>query len=72
MFRVTRYCVQPYQWKGVRLVKGDAQQFYTREAALQAAGTAKKRLACVEVYEVTGWPVQDIWDRPVLISRAGD
>lgn len=72
MFSVTRFCVQPYERRGRRLVASEPQQHYDREGALGAAHRMRKRVAAVEVYEVTGWPVYDIWDRPRLISRAGE
>jgi hypothetical protein len=72
MFKVTRWCVQPFERRGGRVSPGEPLQFYTREEALRAARAARKRLAGVRVYEVTGWPVHDIWDRPRLLSAAGE
>lgn len=72
MFKVTRYCVQPYERRGERLQKGEALQFYVADDALSAARTMQKRVAGAAVYEVTGWPVQDLWGRPRLVARYGD
>lgn len=69
MFKVTRFCVVPYERRGDQVVRGEVRQFHTREAALRAAEIARKRSAKVEVYEVTGWPVQDLWDRPKRVAR---
>jgi len=68
MFKVTRYCVLPYAMQDGRLVRGDAMQFYTKEEALREAARRRRRAPKVEVYEVTGWPVQDLWDRPVRLG----
>lgn len=70
MFVVTRFCVQPYERRRGRLVAVEPQQHYEREAALGAANRMRRRVAMVEVYEVTGWPVYDLWDRPKLLSRS--
>lgn len=64
MFSVTRFCVLPFERRGDDVVRGEVQQFYTKAEALRAAEVARKRLVRVEVYEVSGWPVQDLWDRP--------
>lgn len=64
MFKVTRFCVLTYERRKGAVVRGEPLQFYTREAADRAADLARKRCVRVEVYEVTGWPVQDLWDRP--------
>lgn len=65
MFKVTRWVVLPYVRRGDGpLERGDAQQFYTKEEALREASRLKRRRERVDVYEVTGWPVQDLWDRP--------
>ncbi|MCR5875131.1 hypothetical protein LRS10_13615 [Phenylobacterium sp. J426] len=72
MFRVVRYCVQPFEERADGgIVKGDAQQFRTADEALRAAQLMKRRVVGAAVYEVAGWPVQDIWDRPRLLSRFG-
>jgi len=70
MFKVTRFCVVPYEWRRGELVRGEAQQFYTEEEALRVASVVRKRACRVDVYAVTGWPVQDLWDRPRLVSRS--
>jgi hypothetical protein len=64
MFKVTRFCVLAYERRCGQLVRGEVRQFYTREEALAAAKAMRKRLERVDVLEVTGWPVQDLWDRP--------
>jgi hypothetical protein len=70
MFKVERFCVQPWERRHGRLARGEALQFYTEEEALRAASAMRKRSARVDVYAVTGWPVQDLWDRPRLVSRS--
>lgn len=72
MFKVTRFCVQPYVRRKGRLVADEASAQYTREEALRVAGKMRRRVAGVAVYEVTGWPVYDIWGEPRLISAAGE
>jgi hypothetical protein len=64
MFQVTRWCVVPYEHKEGRLARGEALQCYTKEEALREAARRRRRAPKVEVWEVTGWPVQDLWDRP--------
>lgn len=64
MFKVTRFCVLPYERKDGALVRGEPMQFYTKEEALREAARRRRRAPRVDVYEVTGWPVQDLWDRP--------
>lgn len=61
MLKVTRFCVLPYDRQGRR---GEALQFYTLDDAQAAALRMQKRCSRVDVYSVTGWPVQDLWDRP--------
>ena len=68
MFKVVRYCVQPYERRKGAVVRGDAQQFYTLEEAQRAAAVMRKRCERVELYQVTGWPVQDLWDRPKRVA----
>lgn len=64
MFKVTRFVVVPHVRQGKRLVRGEARQFYTREEAAALAERLRRRHERVDFYEVTGWPVQDLWDRP--------
>jgi hypothetical protein len=64
MFKVTRFCVLPYERRKGQLVRGEAQQFYTLEEARAVRDRLKRRRERVDLYEVTGWPVQDLWDRP--------
>lgn len=64
MFKVTRWCVVPYERRKGQLVRGDALQFYSPGEASAVAGRLRRRRERVDVYEVTGWPVQDLWDRP--------
>lgn len=64
MFKVTRWVVQPYVRRQGRLERGDPMQFYEKEDALREAARRRRRAPKVDVYEVTGWPVQDLWDRP--------
>lgn len=72
MFRVVRYSVQPYERRRGRLVPGDVAQFRERQDALRAAGLMRRRVAGVAVYEVSGWPVQDLWREPRMIHAAGE
>lgn len=69
MFSVKRYCVKAFSLDGGCLRPVEPQQYRERHEALRAATVMLKRLPLVEVYEVTGWPVHDIWDRPLLIER---
>lgn len=64
MFKVTRFCVLPYERKGDSLVRGEVMQFYTLDEARGVANRLRRRRERVDLYEVTGWPVQDLWDRP--------
>lgn len=64
MFKVTRWCVVPYERREGRLVRGDALQFYGPAEATATAGRLRRTRERVDLYEVTGWPVQDLWDRP--------
>lgn len=64
MFKVTRFCVLPWERRGARLVRGEPRQFYTLEEARAVHARLKRRCERVDLYEVTGWPVQDLWDRP--------
>jgi hypothetical protein len=72
MFKVTRFCVQPYVRRKGRLVADEAAEHYTPEDALRSAARMRRRVAGVAVYAVTGWPVYDLWDEPRLISQAGE
>jgi hypothetical protein len=72
MFRVTRFCVQPYVKVGDRLAADEAQRFNLRDDALNAAQRISRRFAGVAVYEVSGWPVQDLWDVPKLLASHGE
>lgn len=64
MFKVTRFVVLPYDRRGDGLVRGDARLFYSLEEARPVAERLRRRRERVDLYEVTGWPVQDLWDRP--------
>lgn len=64
MFKVTRFVVVPWERRHGRLVRGEARQFYTHSEAAPLAARLRRRLERVDLYEVTGWPVQDLWDRP--------
>ena len=72
MFVVTRYCVQPYARKGQRLVACEPQQYRERGEAMGAGQRMRRRVAGLAVYEVTGWPVYDLWSEPRLIERFGE
>ena len=63
MFQVTRFVVLPYKRQGDCLMREEAQQFYTLKAAREVADRLRRRRERVDLYEVTGWPVQDLWDR---------
>lgn len=64
MFKVTRFCVVPYERRKGAVVRGEPLQFYTLAEAQDASRRAAKRCERVELYEVTGWPVQDLWGAP--------
>lgn len=64
MFKVVRFCVLPWEKRGERLVRGEPQQFSRLEDARRARHRLARRHERVDLYEVTGWPVQDLWDRP--------
>jgi hypothetical protein len=64
MFKVTRWCVVPYERRKGQLVRGDALQFYGPAEAIAEAARLRRRRERVDLFEVTGWPVQDLWDRP--------
>lgn len=72
MFKVTRFCVQPYVRKGVSLVADEALRFHQPEAAMAAARRLRRRVAGVAVFRVDGWPVQDLWGEPQLLWRDGE
>ncbi|MDP3869150.1 hypothetical protein [Phenylobacterium sp.] len=72
MFVVTRYCVQPYARHGKRLVAGEPQQFRERGEAMGVSRRMRRRVAGVAVYEVSGWPVYDLWREPRLIEAFGE
>lgn len=72
MFKVTRFCVQPFVKEGGRVVPSEPSAHFTRDEALRLATTMRRRVSGVAVYEVTGWPVYDLWGAPKLISRAGE
>ena len=61
MFKITKFVVVPYGRDGAR---EEAEQFYTREEAEGVRDRKLRRRERVDLYEVTGWPVQDLWDRP--------
>lgn len=71
MFTVTRYCVQPYARQGKRLVAGEPQQFRDKGEALGAGQRMLRRVAGVAVFEVSGWPVYDLWREPRLLATHG-
>jgi hypothetical protein len=64
MFKVTRFCVLPYVRQGKRLVRGEVRQFHDPAEAAALRARLLRRHERVDFYEVTGWPVQDLWDRP--------
>jgi hypothetical protein len=68
MFTVTRFCVQVYERRNR---PPEAQEFRDRGAALTVGQLAARRAVGVAVYEVTGWPVQDLWREPQLIASYG-
>jgi hypothetical protein len=71
VFSVVRYCVQPFSVRAGNVVREEPLQFREREGALSEAQALARRFDVAAVYEVTGWPVQDLWDRPKLIARFG-
>lgn len=70
MFKVTRFCVLPWERRRGELQRGEVRQFYTRPEALAVFDRLARRYERVDLFEVTGWPVQDLWDRPQPIKRA--
>jgi hypothetical protein len=64
MFKVVRFCVLPWERRRGSLVRGEVRQFHTREEARAVRDRLARTLERVDLYEVTGWPVQDLWDRP--------
>jgi hypothetical protein len=68
MFKVTRFCVLAYERRCGRLVRGEVRQFHSRDEAVRVAAMMRKRVERVDVLEVQGWPVQDLWDRPRLVG----
>lgn len=68
MFKVTRFVVVPYEVQKGREVRGEAQQFYSLDEAEAARLVMRKRCSRVELLEVTGWPVHDLWERPRKLS----
>jgi hypothetical protein len=72
MFRTVRFCVQPYVRRERRLVPAEALQFYSEGEARSRARLMRRRVAGVAVYQVSGWPVQDLWAEPKLIAKAGE
>lgn len=64
MFKVTRWVVVPYELRKGSATAGEAQQFYTRGDAEAARVVMTKRCYRVDVFEITGWPVQDLWEEP--------
>lgn len=61
MFKVTRYYVETARG-------GGSGPFRTEREALAAAAAAARRGLEARVCAVTGEPVPDLWDAPVLIA----
>lgn len=72
MFSVTRFCVQPFLTGQLGLMPGEPQQFYSEGEALAFGRVIRRRVAGFAIYRVTGWPVQNLWDKPKLVFKAGD
>ena len=64
MFKTVRFVVVPWVRRKGDLVRDEARQFYTRDEAVRLADRLRRKLERVDVYEVAGWPVQELWDRP--------
>lgn len=64
MFKVMRFLVVPYERRGSDLRQGEALVFYSLGEAQQTAERLRRRRERVDLFEVCGWPVQDLWDRP--------
>jgi hypothetical protein len=64
MYKITKFVVLPYERRAGKLVRGEAQQFYTLGEAKGVRERMLRRMERVDLFEVTGWPVQDLWDRP--------
>lgn len=72
MFRVTRFCVQPFERRRSVLRTAEPQQFYSEGEAMQFARVARRRCVGLVVLRVEGWPVQNLWDRPSLLLTVGE
>lgn len=72
MFRVTRFCVQPYVRTGVGLVPEESARFHQPAEAIGVAERMGRRVAGVAVFRVDGWPVQDLWGEPRLLWKTGE
>jgi hypothetical protein len=70
MFKVTRFCVLPYVRRRGKLERDEVRVFHSHKEAAACAARLRRRCEVVEFYAVTGWPVQDLWDRPQAISEA--
>jgi hypothetical protein len=68
MFKTDRFIVVPYARKGDKLERGEARTFYTMGEAKALRERLARRLERVDLYHVTGWPVQDLWDRPRKVN----
>lgn len=68
MFMVTRFCVVPWERRGGRLVRGEFRVFHTPGAARPVVDRLRRKYERVDLYQVTGWPAQDLWDRPRRID----
>lgn len=68
MFKVTRFCVVPYERRDGRLVRGETQQFNCLVDAEKVRHRMARHRERVDLLEVTGWPVQDLWDRPKRVG----
>lgn len=68
MFKVTRFCVVPWVRRGGRLARDEPRQFSRLEDAERERHRLARHRERVDLYEVTGWPAQDLWDRPKRVG----
>jgi hypothetical protein len=68
MYQITKFIVVPYERNAGKLQRGEARQFYTLAEAQALRSQMLRRRERVDLLEVTGWPVQDLWDRPKRVG----
>lgn len=68
MFKVTRFLVVAYVRRGAHLWRDEVWTFYTEGEARALRDRMTRRYERVDLLSVTGWPVQDLWDRPKQVG----